>query len=135
VEVGHGFAAVGALVDDETKAVFEAEFFSEDSGREEQVAEQGFICGRGRADAGNGLLRDDQQVDGRLGSDVVEDDAAVVLVLDLGGDFAVDDFLEERLGHRVRMDAAAGRRQRCKYTLAETDADRGEKPAPSLGPG
>ena len=38
-------------------------------------------------------------MDGRLRLDVVEDDAVFVLVLDLRGDFAVDDFLKNGLGH------------------------------------
>jgi len=40
-------------------------------------------------------------VHGCLGLDVVDDDAAIVLVLNLGGNLAVDDPLEEGLGHLV----------------------------------
>lgn len=63
------------------------------------MTEDGLIVRRGFADAGNRLFRDDQKMNGSLGLDVVEDDAEVVLVLDLGGDFAVDDALEKGFRH------------------------------------
>jgi hypothetical protein len=46
------------------------------------MAEGGFIGGRGIAGPGDELLWNDEQVDGRLRLDVVDDDAAIVLVLD-----------------------------------------------------
>jgi hypothetical protein len=39
----------------------------------------------------------------------VEDDAVFVLVLDLGGDFAIDDFLEDRLGHGLLQEGTEDR--------------------------
>jgi hypothetical protein len=99
VEVRDTFAGVGAVVDDEAVTAGEVEFFGYDSGRDEEVAELGLVGGRGFADAGDEFFGDDQEVDGSLRLDVVDDDAAVVLVLDLGGDFAVDDFLEEGFRH------------------------------------
>lgn len=95
MEVGDGFAGVGAVVDDEAEAAGEVEFFGDDAGGDEEVAELGFVGGRGFADAGYQFFGDNEEVDGGLGLDVVDDDAAVVLVFDLRGDFAVDDFLEE----------------------------------------
>jgi hypothetical protein len=99
VEVRDAFAGVGAVVDDEAEAAGEVEFFRDDSGGDEEMAELGFVGWRGFADAGDECLWDDQEMDGRLGLDVVDDDAAVVLVLDLRGDFAVDDSLEEGFRH------------------------------------
>jgi hypothetical protein len=40
-------------------------------------------------------------MDRGLGLDVVDHDAAVILMLDLRGDLAVDDTLEKGLGHIV----------------------------------
>ena len=99
VEVRNGFTSVGAVVDDETKAAGEVEFPGENAGSEKQVAEERLIGGGGFADAGNKFFRDDEQVNRSLGLDVVQDDAEVVLVLDLGGDFAVDDTLEDGFRH------------------------------------
>lgn len=98
----NAFAGVGAVVDDEAEAAFEVEFFGDDSGGDEEMAELGFVGGRGFADARNHFFRNDQQVHGSLRLDVVDDDAAVVLVLNLRGDLAVDDFLEEGFGHEWR---------------------------------
>jgi hypothetical protein len=55
-------------------------------------------AGAASVQARDRLLRDDQQMDGGLGLDVVDHDAALVLELDLRRNLAVDDFLEERLG-------------------------------------
>jgi hypothetical protein len=99
VKVGDGFAGVGAVVDDEAKTAGELELFGDLAGGEEEVSENGLMIGRGVADAGDDDLWDDQQVDRCLGGYVVDDDATVVLVFDLGGDFAVDDSLEKGLRH------------------------------------
>ena len=98
VEVRHGFAGVGAVVDHEAEAVVELEFFRDLAGDEEQVAEDRLIFRGGFADARDRFFGDDEQVDRRLRLDVVEDDAAVVLVFDAAGYFAGDDAFEER-GH------------------------------------
>jgi hypothetical protein len=45
-------------------------------------------------------------MDGGLGLDVVDHDAAIVLEFDLRGDLAVDDSLEEGLGHGAAFPAA-----------------------------
>ena len=103
MEVRNGFTAVGAVVDDETKAAGEVEFPGENAGGEKEVAEERLVGGDGFANARNGLLRDDQQVNGSLGLDVVQDEAEVVLVFDLGGNFAVDDALEEGLRHGGKL--------------------------------
>lgn len=100
MDVRDGFAGVGAAVDDEAEAIGEAEFFCDGAGGHDEMTEDRLIGGGGIADPGDQLLRNDQQVHGRLGLDVMDDDAAFVLVLDAGGNFAVDDFLEKSLGHR-----------------------------------
>ena len=64
------------------------------------MAEDGFVGGRGCGETLNQLFGDDQQVHGGLRLDVVEDDAEVVFVFDLGGDFAVDDALEDGFHRR-----------------------------------
>ena len=100
VEVRNGFAGVGAVVNHEAEAGGKVEFFCDDVRDREQVAEDGFVGGRGCGEAWNQLFGDDQQVHGGLRLDVVEDDAEVVFVFDLGGDFAVDDALEDGFHRR-----------------------------------
>ena len=95
MEVGDGFAGEGAVVDDEAEAFGEAELFRHEVGDVEEVAKHGFIGGGGFGDARDGALGDDEEVDGRLGLDVVEDDTEVVFVFEVGGDLAVDDALED----------------------------------------
>jgi hypothetical protein len=65
----------------------------------EQVAEEGSSAGDVAETRAMGFFGTIKQVDGSLRLDVMQHDAVLVLVLEFGGDFAVDDFLEDRLGH------------------------------------
>ena len=96
MEVGNGFAGVRAVVHDEAEALREVELLRDLAGDEEEVAEDGLVGGGGFADAWYQLFGDDEQVDGGLRLDVVEDDAVFVLVLEARGDLAGDDFFEDR---------------------------------------
>ena len=99
MQVRDGFSGVGAVVDHEPEAAGEVEFFCDEAGGEEQVAEDSLVCGGGCLYARNKFFRNDQQVNGRLRLKVVQDDAKVVLVLDIRGDFAIDDALKDRFRH------------------------------------
>ena len=104
MEVRDGLSAKRAVIHDQAEALGELEFFREDAGGQEQVAEHRLIGGGGFADAGDQFFRDDEQVHGSLRLNVMENDAEVVLVLDLRGDFAVDDALEDGFGHDVKWE-------------------------------
>ena len=99
VKMRDGLARVRAVVDHDAEASGEVEFLRDGAGGEEEVAEDGFVGRGGFADARYQLFGDDEKVGGRLRLDVVKDDAVFVLVLDLGGDFAIDDSLEDGFGH------------------------------------
>src|SRR5882757_5412917 len=94
VEMGNALGGGGAVIDDEAEALREVELFRDHAGGEDEMAEDGLVGGRGFLDAWDDFFRNDEQVDGRLRLDVVEDDAVLVLVFDLGGDFTVDNALE-----------------------------------------
>ena len=108
VQVRDGLAGVGAVVHDKAVAFGELEFFGDGSGNEEKMAEDGLVDGGRLAEARDRLLRDDEQVDRRLGLDVVEDDAEFILVLDLGRNLAIDDALEDGLGHEFLQEETEG---------------------------
>jgi hypothetical protein len=93
--MGDGFASVGAVVDDEAEAARELKFLGDQAGGEQEVAEGGLVVGRGFADAGDDGFGDDEQVDGGLRLDVMNDDAVLVFVLDARGYFSGDDAFEE----------------------------------------
>lgn len=100
VQMRDGFAAVGAVVDDEAVALGEIEVAGDARGDEEEVAEEGLLGAGGVGEARNGFLGDDEDVDWRLGADVVKGVAELVLVGGRAGDFAVDDALENgAVGH------------------------------------
>jgi hypothetical protein len=108
VEVGHRLAGVRTVVDHQPEALAEVQLPRDGAGDDQQVAEHRFVRRRRLAHPGYHLFRYNEKVDGRLGLDVVQDDAAVVLMLDLRGNLAVDDALEDGFrhdGHRI-----AGRR-------------------------
>ena len=95
MQMRNSFASVGTVVDDEAEAAFEGEFAGHGAGGEQEVAEDRLLVGRGFADAGDDGLGDNEQMHGSGRGDVVDNDAVVVLVFDLGGNFAGDDAFEE----------------------------------------
>ena len=103
VEVGDGFAGVGTVVDHKAEAGGEMEFLCDEMRDVEQVAEHGLVGGGGFRNSRNQFFRDDQQVDRGLRLDVVQDYAEVVFVFDLGGNLAINDALEDSLGHGRRL--------------------------------
>ena len=100
VQMRHGLAAVAPVVDHEPVAVFEPELLREGGGGEEEVTKDRLVGGRGLADARDELLRDDEHVHRCLRVDVVDGNAVLVFVRQLGRDLAVDDLLEDGLGHQ-----------------------------------
>lgn len=101
MKVGDGFAGMGAVVDDEAVAVFvEAELARDVRSFEKEVSENSLVFGGGFVDARNGFARDDKDVGGRGGADVAKRENLVVFVNDVSGDFAISDFLEQRLAHK-----------------------------------
>lgn len=95
MQVGHGLAGVGAVVDHQAEAALKVEFFRDRAGGEQEVSQHGLVVWSGFADAGDHGFRDDEEVDRCGGGDVVDDDAAIILVLDAGGNVAGDDAFKE----------------------------------------
>ncbi len=103
MEVGDGFAAIRAVVDDDAETVVEIEFAGQLRGDEEAVSEGGFVMGESFAEAWDGFAGDYEDVNGGLRINVADGDAFVVLVFEGGGDLAGDDFFEERLGVHLEL--------------------------------
>ena len=99
MQVGDGFAGIGAIIEDEAESVFEAELFGDFGGFEEQMSEDGVVGGLGFSDARDGLLRHDEDVDRRLWFDVMEGNDPVILVNNGGRNFARYDFFKQRFAH------------------------------------
>lgn len=99
MEVRHRLARVRAMIDREPEATGESELSRHHAGHHEQMAEHGLVGRLSFADPGDDSLGNDQQMNGRLRLNVMDDDAELVLVFDPGRNFAINDFLEECLGH------------------------------------
>jgi hypothetical protein len=100
MEMRDGFAAVRTVVDDQTKAGFLHSHQCSHLGcLQEQMPQQYRIRRCCLADAGDGLLRDEQHVHRRLGINVVKRQHEVVFVNNLCRNLAGDDFLEK--GHAI----------------------------------
>lgn len=96
MEVWDGLAPIRAIINDETETgVVEALQLGNVLGNVDQMAEQRFVGDLGFGHARDFLLGDDQDMDRRLGIDVVEGQAEVVLEGDLGRDLAGDDSGED----------------------------------------
>lgn len=96
MQVGHGFARVGTIVDDESKPISQIKLLRHRFGGEHKVAKDRAILIFGSVHALYRLLGNDQDVGRRLRLDIPDRDAEIILVLDRRRNFAVDDFLEDR---------------------------------------
>lgn len=93
--MGHGFAAVLSIVDDDSEATFFKAFLPGDlSNFGHHVAQKCGIIARCLCDSWNRLLWDQEQVHWRLRLDVAEAKAEVVFVGYRRRDFPGDDLLK-----------------------------------------
>lgn len=95
MQVGDGFAAIGAIVDDEAEPIFVESMLARDfSSSEHEVTEESVVIRGGFGDSRDGFARDEQVVDRRLRGNVFETNAVLVFVDDVCGDFFRADFFE-----------------------------------------
>ena len=99
MQVRHGFTGIRAAVDHDAETAFEIELLRHLRGDDEQMTNDRSIRFDDLADALYYFFGYNEQMDRRLRIDVVDDDAAIVFELDLGGDFTRDDFFEDGFGH------------------------------------
>ena len=98
--MGHGFSAVGAIVDDDSEAIFGVAFLAGDlADFQEEMAQEFQVVGRGFGDANDWFFGNEKKVDRGLGRNVAEAEAEIVFVDDVGGNFTGDDFFEQ--GHLI----------------------------------
>eukprot|EP00212_Chloropicon_laureae_P003613 CAMPEP_0197486378 /NCGR_PEP_ID=MMETSP1311-20131121/1306_1 /TAXON_ID=464262 /ORGANISM="Genus nov. species nov., Strain RCC856" /LENGTH=198 /DNA_ID=CAMNT_0043029435 /DNA_START=379 /DNA_END=973 /DNA_ORIENTATION=- len=97
VEVVDGLASAGAVVYGDTKALAEALVLGHLLGGVEQVPEDLFVAlvRLGQPREPRAVLGDHEEVRRRLGRNVPERQALVVLVNHVGGDLLADDFVED----------------------------------------
>jgi len=103
MQVKHFLPGVSPVVDHQPVAALGDALFAGNLGCDNEHTPQRRFVFRGRVvDGGDGLIGDDQDVNGRLGVDVSESRHLVILVNDVGGDFAFDDFAENGfVGHNI----------------------------------
>ena len=112
VKVGDGFAAIGAIIDDEAiTGFFELALAGDPLGGDEEMSEEGMILGRDGTVAGVMFFWNDKNVDGGLGGEITEGEDVIILVENIGGEFAVDDALEDGFGHRASYQIVSSRRE------------------------
>jgi hypothetical protein len=84
VQVGNALAPVRTVIDDDAEALGQLETGGELTRCEEQVTEQGLVAGLSQTEPIDAAFRDYEHMHRRLGIDVMNGDALVVLVLDEG---------------------------------------------------
>jgi hypothetical protein len=100
MEVGNGFPAVRSVVDDQTVAgLIQFQLAGDFLGSGEEMAKDGVMFRGDGSMARMVLLRNQENVDRGLRSDVAEREDVGILVDDIGLGFAVDDPFEDRFGH------------------------------------
>jgi hypothetical protein len=101
MKVRDSLAAVGAVVDDEAETgvgFVDAKIGGNRACCEKEVAKDIPVLRSGFADSRDGLFWNDEDVAGRLWTDILEGETKLVLVNDIGRDFAVDDLLKNAHG-------------------------------------
>jgi hypothetical protein len=91
MEMRYGFSSVGSVVDDDAEPVGKVLFPGDLTAGQQQFSQQSLVFRSGFSEPRNRLLGNDQEVYGRLGLDVVDRDAVVVLVSDRSRYLAIDD--------------------------------------------
>ena len=110
--MGDGFAAIGAIIDDEAiTGFFELALAGDPLGGDEEMSEEGMILGRAGTVAGVMFFWNDKNVDGCLGGEITKGEDVIILVENIGGEFAVDDPLEDGFGHRASYQIVSSRRE------------------------
>ena len=100
MKVGHGFAAIRTVVDDQPVAAFFQTSFVGDFRRfEQEVAQQFVIFRTGLGNAGNHLLGEKQNMHRGLRVDVADGQHKIVFKNDLRRNFPRDDFSKKGFAH------------------------------------
>ena len=99
MQVEHALTGVRAIIDYQPEGIRNAKLFCHAVGSEQEVPEQRLIRCRCVSKARYFLLRNDQHVCGRLGIDVTECQAQIILVDDIGRQLAPDDLAENSTHH------------------------------------
>ena len=112
MKMGNSFPAIGAIIDDEAVAGFvELALASDSLGSDEEMCEEGMSFGGYGTVAGVMFFWNDKNVDGCLGGEITEGEDVIILVEDIGGEFAVDDAFENGFGHRANYQIVSSRRE------------------------
>ncbi len=96
MEVRDGFAGVRSVIHDQAKPMGELKFFCDRAGDEQEMTQDGLVGGRRFTDARYHFLGHNQKMHGCLRLNVVQYHAVFILMFNAGGNFASDDFFEER---------------------------------------
>lgn len=100
MEVGDGFTAVGAVIDDEAIAtLIEAGLAGDALGGGEKVGKDLVVLGGNGTVTGVMFFGNEEDVGGGLGSEIAKGEDVIVLVKDVGLSFSVDDLFKDRFSH------------------------------------
>lgn len=107
VQVKHSLTTVIAGVDDGAVAIVQAQLSGDNGDHLQQMSAEFGVGGGEFSQRGDGLFGNEQNMHGRLWTDVVEGHAVLIFVDDAGRDFAVDDFLEDSHVRRLSGETKA----------------------------
>jgi len=103
VNMEDGLSGVGPCVDNRAVAgLVDLLRFGDAPSHEREMSKQGFIPRGHVVEGADVLLRNDKNVDRRLGIDVFKGEASVILKHDARGNFLSGELAKQTIGHRVR---------------------------------
>ncbi len=99
MQMKDALAGLGTVVDSQPEGLSAAGIGCHLARHQEQMAQQILVFCGGVDQPRNRLSRNYQQVGWGGRVDILDDDALIIFVNNIARNFAVDDFLEQRLGH------------------------------------
>ncbi len=116
MKMGDCFPPVRSVIDDEAVTRFvQLELAAHALGRGEELAENKAVLGRNRSVPGMVFFRDNQDMNGGLGGGIAEGNGVIILIDDVSGHLAIDDALENRLGHGADYQMVSSSREGLRF--------------------
>jgi len=116
MEMGNCFPPIGSVIDDQSVTCFvQLELPAHALCGGEELAENSIVVGWDRSMPCIVFFWDNQNMNGGLGGGIAEGKGMIIFMHDVGGHLAIDDALENRLGHGAGYQMVSSSREGLRF--------------------
>ena len=116
MKIGDCFPPVGSVIDDQAVTRFvQLELTAHALRSGEELAENRAVLGRNGSVPSMVFFRDNQDMNGGLRGGIAEGNGVIILKDDVSGHLAIDDALENRLGHGADYQMVSSSREGLRF--------------------